>query len=191
MTSFVPIRRRAAVRSAKRSLAAWFVAVLAGGAPGVAEAAPGNSTTSTGTATATAIDPGRMVAREFLRFGMIAKPTTAGTLTVSHSGTVTATGSMVTGSAIPQAPGGRGPAEFDIYATGYRAFVTIVGNSVTISNGTSTMLVNNITGNFGQPRTVLDPTGYFRLKIGGRLNVGANQPAGDYVGTFTVSVIYQ
>lgn len=171
--------------------AAWVAAVLAGGAPGTALAAPGNSTTHTGTARAEVVDPGRLVAREFLRFGRIARPTAAGTLTVTPLGIVLPTGSMVAGSAIPQDPNGRGPAEFDVYATSYRAFVTLISNSITISNGSATMQVNQFTGNTGVPRTLLDPAGYYRLKIGGRLNVAANQAYGTYSGTFNVTVIYQ
>ena len=175
----------------ERSVAAWIAALLAGGAPGAALAAPGNSAVMPGSAQAVVVDPGRLVAREFLRFGSFTRPTAAGDITITPANVMITTGQLTANAAIPQAVNGRGPAEFDVYATSYRAFVTLISNNITISNGAATMQVRNFTGNIGVPRTSLDVNGYYRLKIGGTLKVNANQAVGTYSGTFNVTVIYQ
>lgn len=86
--------------------------------------------------------------------------------------------------------------------------VSIVFNSVNLNNavwiglngGTIGSLlfvpvvVNNlneviISGNF-YPLLVSGSMGILDIRVGGSISVGANQPHGDYVGTFTVSVSY-
>ena len=80
------------------------LAVLA--APLPALAAPGGSATMTGTASATIITPISIVATAPLRFGVMARPTAAGTVTVSTAGTVTTGGGMVGNTAIAQGSSG-------------------------------------------------------------------------------------
>ena len=46
-------------------------------------------------------------------------------------------------------------------------------------------------GNGNQRYTITSPTGIFTLKVGGRLNVNANQLPGIYTGSITVTVQYQ
>jgi Domain of unknown function (DUF4402) len=41
------------------------------------------------------------------------------------------------------------------------------------------------------PNHTLDITGVIDFRIGGRLNVGANQASGLYTGTFTLTMDYQ
>ena len=37
---------------------------------------------------------------------------------------------------------------------------------------------------------ITSPTGAFNFPLGATLDVGANQPAGDYVGTYTITLNY-
>lgn len=57
-----------------------------------------------------------------------------------------------------------------------------------ISNGSSTMTVNNIIANTGTNFTVIQDK--MPISIGGTLNVGANQPVGIYEGTYTINITY-
>ena len=61
----------------------------------------------TGTASATLIQPITIAATAPLRFGLMAQPTAAGTVTVSTTGAVSTSGGMVGNTAIAQ--GGAGP----------------------------------------------------------------------------------
>lgn len=57
-----------------------------------------------------------------------------------------------------------------------------------ISNGSSTMTVNNIIADTGTNFTVIQDK--MPISIGGTLNVGANQPVGIYEGTYTINITY-
>lgn len=86
--------------------------------------------------------------------------------------------------------------------------ISIIFNQVSLSNaiwvslngGTignllfTAVVVNNqnqpiISGNF-YPLVTNGSTGILDIRVGGSISVSANQPHGDYVGTFTISVSY-
>ena len=86
--------------------------------------------------------------------------------------------------------------------------VSIIFNQVNLSNaiwvGLNGGMVGNLvftpvvvnsqnepitSGNF-YPLIVNGSTGILDIRVGGSINISANQPHGDYVGTFTVSVSY-
>jgi hypothetical protein len=62
--------------------------------------------------------------------------------------------------------------------------------TLTRSGGTETMTMTALTMNGGINRT-LTAAGTLDLRIGGTLAVAANQVAGVYAGTFTVTVDYR
>lgn len=64
-------------------------------------------------------------------------------------------------------------------------------NSITLTRGggTETMTVSNITTNGGTTR-LFPGSATIEITVGGRLNVGANQVAGSYSGSFNLTVIY-
>ena len=68
-------------------------------------------------------------------------------------------------------------------------YAVTLPNSVTISNGTETMTVSNFNRS-GAAQLLLDAAGNGTFNVGARLNVGTNQPAGTYAGTFNVTVNY-
>jgi spore coat protein U-like protein len=164
------------------------LALLALAAIGVA--AQANAATTTATASATVIAPIAVNSTSNLSFGKIAAAATPGSITISTAGTRTATG--VTGSGTTTA------AAFDI--TGDANATYTIDTSATTANltsGANTMalaLVSDFTGGGATSGTqstgTLDGTGKQTLHVGGTLTVGANQAAGAYSGTVSVTVAY-
>lgn len=163
--------------------------------PGAAHAAE----TGTSTASTILIQPLSIVKSEDLDFGTII-PGTGGTVVLDPTLTPTCT---TTGGVIRS--GECQPAEFvGAGAVNQRVRVRIPpGAQMTVSNGAgATMLINNMSLNGSpdllvvreNPRTfrfrVQHPSGIFYFRIGGRLNVGANQAVGTYTGTFAVDIQY-
>lgn len=163
------------------------IALMATMLPVAATAAPGATNDQTdGAARVQVVGMFEIVPIADLRFGAIAQPAAPGTVTVSSDGTVTTTLSFSTVS------GPRGPAVFVVRGEPNRRFITLLPGPITISNGTSTMTVDQFRSNTIPPGVArLSPTGLYILNVGGRLNVNANQAPGSYTGTFDVTVLYQ
>lgn len=158
---------------------------------GAAQAEPGNSASFNGTATAELVDPGRLYKLEDLRFGAFMRPAANATLTVAPDGSSSGTGDIATGMNIPQPPEGRGPARFRLNGTANRAFVALIPNRITITNGAATMEVRSITTNIRPGNNRFNGAGQFDLNIGGTLRANANQAVGQYSGDFEITVIFQ
>lgn len=121
-----------------------------------------------------------------LDFGDLASGATTGRATVDAStDALTVTGGVARLGGTPNA------AVF--YAAGVvnRVFIVqIPTGTITLSNGSGgTMTVSNWTTNGGTNRN-LGPTGVAVIRVGARLNVGANQASGTYSGTFNLTVVY-
>lgn len=155
-------------------------------------AAPGETSTASGTARVQVVAPPQVVALDSLRFGQLMSPPTAGTVTVAPNGTVTSTLDLVS------FPSVRAPAHFLVVGERNRRFVTAVSNSTVILNQNGTpMVVSALTYNRptaqGQGQNQhnrTDNRGFFNLYVGGTLNVLANQQPGEYSGEFEVTVVY-
>lgn len=89
---------------------------------------------------------------------------------ISNAANITASSWSVTG--IPGAP-----------------YAVTLPNTVTLSNGAETMTVSSFNRS-GPTQLLLDAAGNGGFNVGARLNVGTNQPAGTYAGTFNVTVNY-
>lgn len=144
-----------------------------------------------GTAQASVVEPARLIAIEDLRFGAIMQPTADGTVTIGPDDAVVATGGAVVGITTPQPVGGRGAGQFLVRGEPNRMFVVLNLQKFTISNGTATMEVDKLRPNLlkGGVRR-FDKDGRYRLSVGGRLQILANQPTGQYSGTYDVTVLY-
>ncbi len=133
-----------------------------------------------------------------LNFGKIIAGTTAGKVTVSPTGARTATGGAKLASG-----GSVTPASFVGKGT-LGQTVTIIVNSntstLTRTGGTETMTMDTfVIGS--TPTAILTSTplafrisgasGIFKFPVGATLNVKANQTPGTYVGTFTLTLVYQ
>lgn len=154
--------------------------------PGAAFAAPGGSAAMTGTASATIIRPISIVATAPLRFGVMARPTAAGTVTVSTSGAVTTGGGMAGNTAIAQGTAGPQAGKFRVSGEpGRQFFVTLpLAATVTRSGSSMTITLFTVGALTGSPVGTLD------IAVGGTLAVGAAQPIGTYNGTYQITASY-
>ena len=132
------------------------------------------------------LHPLTLVLKGDLDFGTIAK-TGAGTAVIEPVANVMTT----TGGIVPLA--GTPTAATFIGAAGSASVVIIriPNGNVTITRvgGTETMIVNNFTLQ-GQNKRNLARQESFEFRVGAKLNVGAAQVDGSYVGTFDVTVQY-
>lgn len=160
------------------------LAVLA--APLPALAAPGGSATMTGTASATIITPISIVATAPLRFGMMARPTAAGTVTVSTAGTVTTGGGMVGNTAIAQGSSGPQAGKFRVSGEPGRQFFVTLPLAATVSRSGASMTITFFTVG----ALTGAPSGSLDIAVGGTLAVGAAQTVGTYTGTYQITASY-
>ncbi|MEM1390554.1 MAG: DUF4402 domain-containing protein [Pseudomonadota bacterium] len=79
-------------------------------------------------------------------------------------------------------------ARFGVTGEENRFFVVSIPNAMTVANGTDTMAIENMISSV--PVGFL-ANGYDEFCVGGELVVNANQPSGDYAGTYNVAVEYQ
>jgi Domain of unknown function (DUF4402) len=144
--------------------------------------------TQTGNSRARTVRPITINLTRDLDFGRLIIATTAGRATVNPRTDVrTRTGGVTL------APGGTpGAARFVVSGTPSRPVQVTLGTRPTLtrSGGTETMTMTALTMNGGVNRT-LTAAGTLDLRVGGTLAVAANQVAGVYSGTFTVTVDYR
>lgn len=164
--------------------------------PALAQAA-----TTTGSSTAVVVTPLSLVKSKDLDFGRIAPRPTAGTITLDPvAQTCVATGGLIHAGTCQAA---------EFVGMGVRRMTVRISvpTTVTITGPGAPMTITNFTlatspdlafiggngnglGN-GNRRYRIQPTsGIFDFRVGGRLNVGANQAGGKYTGTFSVTVQY-
>jgi Domain of unknown function (DUF4402) len=161
---------------------------------GLMASAPVVAATQSGALRVIALKPTNILYVDPLDFGLIIPAAAAGTVTLNAQ-----TGAR-TGTVVTLAGATFSRARFVAAGTPLRVVTLAVNPSptITISNGASTMTINQlrVSANgagpqpFG-PNHTLDATGVIDFRIGGRLNVGANQASGLYTGTFTLTMDYQ
>lgn len=122
-----------------------------------------------------------------LNFGGLIPSPVAGTATVNP-----VTGAVTTTGGVTAAPGATSAAAFVGVGT-RRApiIIRIPRNPITITRvgGTETMTVSNFTLDGNSTRHI-NAFEAFHFQVGARLDIGANQAHGTYVGTFDVTVQY-
>lgn len=138
-------------------------------------------------AEAIVLRPLKLLKKDDLDFGTLASSAVAGTAVIDPvSGARTTTGGVTPVSSVTS------PALF-IGAGSRKApvIIRIPKNPITLTRagGTETMTVSNWTLD-GKMTQIIDANQAFRFKVGGQLNVGANQAPGTYVGSFDVTVQY-
>lgn len=154
--------------------------------PVSALAAPSGTSTMTGTASATVIRPISIVAVNALRFGVMARPTTAGTVTVSTTGVVTTTGGMVGNNAIAQGASAAQAGTFRVTGDPGRQFFVTLPASATLSRTGASMTINLFTVG----ALTGSPAGSLDIAVGGTISVQAAQTVGTYTGTYQVTASY-
>jgi hypothetical protein len=121
-----------------------------------------------------------------LNFGTISRSSVAGSVTISASGERSSSGgaSVLTSSLFAAAP-------FSISGESSAGFnLTLPDNDdvlMTRTGGTEKMEVTNFTHNSG---LVLSSSGTATFSVGATLNLDADQVAGEYTGTFSVTITY-
>jgi hypothetical protein len=131
-----------------------------------------------------------------LEFGSMIASATAGTVVVDPFGARTKTGgvTLVGGLVQPSSFAGRG-------ANNQSVQISLGANSIQLTrvSGTQKMTVDTfIIGSTPTAQLTTNPrvfvissaTGIFTFPVGATLRVGANQTAGNYVGTFSITLVY-
>ncbi|WP_166944776.1 DUF4402 domain-containing protein [Sphingopyxis panaciterrae] len=145
------------------------------------------------TANAAIVRPNTLIKTDDLDFGTLVSGTAAGSVTVNP-----VTGARSTSGGVTSVGNDAQRATFQ--GSGGILLITVSGsNSVTLSRaggGAPTMTASLVRaastggGGIALLGTTLLPSGVQTYYIGGTLTVPANQPAGDYSGTFTLTVNY-
>lgn len=143
------------------------------------------SDTEPANASANIIAPITLTKVTDLVFGDIVPNTTAGTVVMNTSGTVTGTTGGVTALAST-----RNAATFTVAGQTGRAYTVSPIANITISNVAGPDMIINPSSDCGGGACVVGVAGGTTVRVGGTLNVGANQPAALYTGTFSVTVTY-
>lgn len=172
------------IRKSLLGLVALFVLVLLA----VLGATRAEAATTTGGGEATIVTPLSLVNTAPLSFGNIIPSASAGTVTIdaftearTFTGGVTLAGGTVSA------------AKFQgLTSPPSHLKIDIPNGSITLSRvgGGATMTASNFELN-GDKNDWVAANTLFDFQVGARLNVGANQMAGTYVGTFNVTVTYR
>lgn len=137
--------------------------------------------TVTGDATVVILNALTATQTQSMNFGRVLPGSVAGVVTLSPAGATTATGASAHGTANA---GG-----FTITAQASTPLIITFGNG-TVTNGSNSMTIDTFTSTSTPANNTTDASGNLTLKVGANLNVGANQAAGTYNGTYTVTVSY-
>ena len=145
-----------------------------------------SSVTGTADAGANILKPIAIINTQDLDFGDIISQTAAFTVTVSTAGERSATNA----TAILNAVGKQ--AIFSVTGQENQSFkVTLPEDGVvSIASGGNSMNITDFDHNLGATPK-LNGSGNATLNVGAVLNVGATQAAGEYTGTFDVTVAYE
>ncbi len=145
-------------------------------------AAPGNSSTADGAATAEVVAPLTLTHTPgaVLNFGTLTSGTGGGTVVVTRAGNGTA------GGDVTLMPGSVESADqFSVEGDATRRFSIDAGAGSVTSGANSMAFTTDARANH-----TLDAAGVATFSVGGTLTVGADQPEGIYTGVYTVTVAY-
>jgi spore coat protein U-like protein len=142
--------------------------------------------TTNATGTAMVLRPVSVIKLKDMNFGYVTSAAAGTAVLEPNADTLTTTGGVSPVGGAPHS------AEFAGSATTSSIVNIKVPNqpsTLTRVGGTQTMTVSNFTLQGQNKRTIAAQT-FFTFRVGGRLNVAANQAEGTYAGTFTVTVQY-
>lgn len=155
-------------------------------AAGAAAITAGVYSSATFAATVTANADARVIAplvvtqTAGMNFGDLSVGGTGGTLLIDTAGTLTPSADVDTAGGTVQA------GAYGVAGEAGKAYTVSFPANATLTSGGNTMTVDTFTEN-----SAASPTVPATFNVGGTLNVGANQPAGLYQGTYTITVNYQ
>ena len=163
-------------------LASLFVMMLA------TQQMKAQSASTSANAKATVISKISIVKNSDLNFGSFAPSATDGTISVELDGTRSVTGGITALNDI-----GALRADFTVNGTPNESYYvklpTEEGNTIPLTGpeGADPLIITSLVHNAHE---MLDENGQEVFSVGGTLSVKANQPAGEYTGTFDVIVAY-
>ena len=149
-----------------------------------------NSASATAKATATIIAPISIEKNVDLQFGKIVKSTTLdGTVSINASDQMTPSYTNVAAFSGADKKATTA-AKFTVSGEkNYMYTITIPTSDISITSGTNNMKVSSFSSNLNGTGTIT-ATGTQTLYVGATLTVKADQAAGDYTGSFDVTVAY-
>lgn len=181
-----------------RLMRACGAALLLASAMLATSPAHAQATVVAATAEAVIVAPLSLVANQPMNFGKIAPTPAGGTVVLNPDTSACSTTGTILRTGICQ------PAEFTGMGVRKMRIRITLPTTITLTRvgGGGTMTVNNVVldptpdlvvfGNGAARRWEIQPNdGIFDFRVGGTLNVGANQVGGIYNGTFVVTVQYQ
>ncbi len=131
------------------------------------------------------LNPLSVVNTSDLDFGTLVGGTAAGTATINPvSGTRTTSGGTTPAGGAP------GPATFVATGVLNRIFIIALGSNPVLTNGTGGTMTANPLMIDGPSLRLFGAGGVATIRVGGILNVSANQQDGSYSGTFDLTVLY-
>lgn len=132
------------------------------------------------------IRPLSLVKTDDLDFGTLIAGSTAGTARINEN-----TGARTTIGGVTAAPGGTPKRAEFVGVAAIGILITIaISPSPTLTNGTGGTMGTTLAVQGGTGIRLFPGTGVQTFRVGGTLNVGANQQPGDYSGTFSLTVNY-
>ena len=144
----------------------------------------GSNATANATASARIIKPIVLTNNQALIFGNIASSATLGTVSISTANVRTSSGGVT-----PSAVGDFKQAIYAASGEDNATYSILLPGTVTITSGSNNMEVTNFVSDPGTTGT-LSAAGTQTINLGATLNVGPNQPTGDYTGTYNVTIAY-
>ena len=181
------------IRRTRHSRDAWRVLTIAAATASAALCEPAFAADTNVTVNAAIVRPNTLIKTDDLDFGSLISGPTGGTVTVNP-----VTNARTSGGGVTLVGSSARRAEF--LGTGGIILIFVSGStSVTLTragggapNMTASLTRAASTGGGGIALlgATLLPSGLQTFYIGGTLTVPANQPAGDYSGTFTLNVNY-
>ena len=144
--------------------------------------------TATADAAATIVAPISIVKNADLNFGNIAVNSLGGTVVLEASAASTRSIGGAGGVSFPANTGAVTSAVFTVSGeAGYTFDMAVITPSVTLSNGTETMVASNFT--VSHPTGTLSATGDETVYVGADLDVNGSQAPGLYTSTSSFSVL--
>ena len=155
----------------------------------IVAAQPAHAASMAGSGRALIVRPGTLVNSGPLSFGALIPSAAAGTATIATNGTRTVTGgvTMAAGSVSSATFVGMSNPFGFLVNVGAPTPATITLNRV---GGGATMTVTNFAVEGGTGLRFVPANTVLTFRVGGQLNVGANQAQGSYNGTFAITVTY-
>ena len=118
-----------------------------------------------------------------IEFGSVAGGSSTGTVIVSSAGVKTVTGGAIDFGGTPS------EASWQINGKKQCTVILTFPASITVTSGGDTTTVDTFNPNLTNP-ILIPNSAKITFKVGATLNVGVNQAAGTYTGTFSVNVDY-